>query len=167
MSASVHEGTQDILKLGPNMSSEFNDYLEFYSEVLQGEAVKKVIIVEDDAFSQKILENTIYAYNPDLYCFFAKNEEETLNILEHYKCQLVIADYFLEGNKTGLDVCNDVRELYPDTKCIIVSKIGREQFKELAGRSLMSPPPFIEKPVKINLMQEMLNVIFGGVKNAY
>ena len=144
------------------INQEFNQYLDYFKELLKTEKGSKVLIIEDDPFMQLIIKDAVLDYNPDIHCFLASSKEEALALLEKVPCDLAISDYFINGIHTGLDLCNDIQFLYPGIKCLIISKMKSYEYQELARYSLLTAPEFIEKPVSKKTIKNYLSSLFGG-----
>lgn len=141
-----------------SMNDEFNQYMDYYIRSIKN--YKKVLIVEDDALSFKVIQSFIKDYDDNVQCFYASNETDALDIINVFHCDLVIADYFIEGTKTGLDVCNRIQDDYPDIKCSIVSSLKYYQFQELLKYS-QTEPVFFEKPISKNKILHFLDEVYG------
>jgi CheY-like chemotaxis protein len=142
-----------------SMSAEFMQYTEYYINALKDH--KKVLIVEDDSLSFKILQSFVKAYDPDLKCFFASNQKDALEIMGTFDCDLVIADYFLDNEQTGLAICNHIKRRYPEVECLIISSLKNDQYREIL-KSSMTEPDFFEKPVSKHKIFSYLDQIYGG-----
>lgn len=158
----------DLLNIGSSLNSEFNEYAEYYVDQVREADTKKIIILEDDILSRKILESNIHLYDPQIHCFHATTEEEVIRILDAFKCHLILADYYLGGPKTGLEICNTVKDYFPDTERVIVSQLSDDQYKKLIPTEEGVPvSTFMHKPVNARIMNQFLNLIFGEMQNAW
>ncbi|RYZ79269.1 MAG: response regulator transcription factor, partial [Proteobacteria bacterium] len=74
------------------INSEFNEYLQYFLELQKIRASKKVLIVEDDPISLLGLRHIVKEFNPEIKVFLATTIEESIDILDKEKCDLMIAD---------------------------------------------------------------------------
>lgn len=141
-----------------SMNAEFMQYRDYYIRALKD--CKKVLIIEDDDLSFKIIQSFIKSYDPDIRCFFASNEKDAMEIIQTFHCDLVIADYFIADEKTGLDICHRVKNEYPEISCSIVSSLKHDQYQDLLKYADVQPI-FFEKPVSKNKITHYLEEVYG------
>jgi CheY-like chemotaxis protein len=146
------------------VSSEFNEYLEYFLELQKIRASKKVLIVEDDPISLLGLRHIVKNFNPDIKCFLAINIDEALDILEKEKCDLLISDYYLSPTETGLELWDLVRQQHPEVDVVITSGIGMEKYRQIV-QNCDFPPPFFDKPFSAEKFNGYLKEIFGSAPN--
>jgi CheY-like chemotaxis protein len=154
---------QDLMDTS-QISSEFNEYLEYFLELQKIRASKKVLIVEDDPISLLGLRHIVKNFNPDIKCFLAINIDEALDILEKEKCDLLISDYYLSPSETGLELWELVRQKHPEVDVVITSGIGTDKYKQIV-ENCDFPPPFFDKPFSPEKFNGYLKEIFGGNAN--
>ena len=142
-----------------SVNEEFNQYLEYYMDLIRMKSKGCVLVVEDDVFCRMIIENAIREYSRDIKIITASSEEEALNILKSTPCDLVVSDYYLEGSGTGLDLCRKVIAMYPKTKCLMMSSMNFPQYQEVVAKTDTSPE-FMEKPIKPSLIKKYLTSFF-------
>ncbi len=140
------------------LSGEFLMYLEYYKTALKNH--KKILIVEDDFISFELIQKFINDHDSGTNCFFASNEADALDIMKNYECDLVIADYFLENNETGLSICQKIKQLNPRVAFLIVSSLKSYQYQEILKYSNIEPA-FLEKPISKYKIVTYLNEIYG------
>ena len=141
------------------MSPEFIHYTEYYINALKDH--KKVLVIEDDEMSFKIIESFIKDYDPEMKCFFASTESDALEIMKTFNCDLVIADYFLNEQETGLAICNRIKQRTPGVECLIISSLKHHQYHEILKYSAIEPQ-FFEKPLSKRKVINFLNQIYGA-----
>lgn len=112
-----------------SMNAEFLQYTEYYIRALKD--FKKILIIEDDPTSFRILQSFIKTYDEEVKCFYAANEKDAIEIIHTFHCDLIIADYFIEGDKTGLDICQHMSQEFPEITCTIVSSLKHDQYQEI------------------------------------
>lgn len=154
---------QDLMDT-TQISSEFNEYLEYFLELQKIRASKKVLIVEDDPISLLGLRHIVKNFNPDIKCFLAINIDEALDILEKEKCDLLISDYYLSPSETGLELWELVRQRHPEVDVVITSGIGTDKYQQIV-QNCDFPPPFFDKPFSPEKFNGYLKEIFGGTSN--
>lgn len=141
------------------MSPEFIHYTEYYIKALKDH--KKVLVIEDDEFSFKIIESFIKDYDAEMKCFFASNEKDAEDIMRTFHCDLIIADYFLDEQETGLAICNEIKKKYPGVECLIISSLKHHQYQEILKYSPIELQ-FLEKPLSKKKVISFLNQVYGG-----
>lgn len=142
-----------------SMNAEFMQYTDYYIREIKD--CKKILIIEDDAISFKIIQSFIKVYDDDIRCFFASNEKDAMEIISTFHCDLVIADYFIDDVKTGLDICQRIKNEYPEIKCSIISSLKQYQYQELLRYSDVEPV-FFEKPVSKTKIINYLDEVYRG-----
>lgn len=78
----------------------------------------KVLLVDDEVSILKSLERLLMrsGYRP----FTATSGPEALNLLQHESCQVVISDFRMP-HMTGAELLAQVKQLYPETVCLVLS----------------------------------------------
>lgn len=142
-----------------SVNEEFNQYLEYYMDLIRMKSKGRVLIVEDDIFCRMIIEMAVREYSKDIRIVTAVSEVEALESLKTQPCDLVISDYYLEGSGTGLDLCHKILDTFPDTKCLMMSSMNFPQYKEVAANT-DTPLEFMEKPIKPSLIKKYLTSFF-------
>lgn len=124
----------------------------------------KVLIVEDDISYEPIWRKVLESVDPSIeyqWCTSANEAqkilEETIKNGEHW--DLVIADIFLSGSRTGLDLWEKCGE--PVENMIIVSSVDYSKLLDYIG-STSSPPIYIKKPLQIQECITAVNDLIGG-----
>ena len=140
------------------MNAEFLIYADYYANILKEH--KKILIIEDDFFSFEVMQAFVGEYDKGLTCFFASNEADALDIMSRYNCDLVIADYFLNNNETGLSICQKIREHNQRVSFLIVSSLKSYQYQEILKYSNFEPA-FLEKPVSKTKIVSYLTEVYG------
>lgn len=141
------------------MNAEFIQYTDYYIRALKD--CKKVLIIEDDETSFKIIQSFVKVYDNDIRCFYAANEKDAMDIISTFHCDLVIADFFIADVKTGLDICQRIKSEYPEINCSIVSSLKHHQYQELLKYADIEPI-FFEKPVSKNKIINYLDEVYRG-----
>lgn len=148
-----HDRTDDFLYQNSSCA-EFVDYMNYYVQVAKD--YKRVLVIEDDPISYKIIQSYIKNFNPEVRCFHSTDKEESEQIITTYNCDLVIADYFLKGERTGLQICEELLRKIPKVACVIISSLKSYQFQEIAqfANQIL---PFYEKPLSQKKISRLLS----------
>lgn len=80
---------------------------DFLFSLNPGQLRGKILCVEDSTTQQKIIKS--YLSDTALELLFTDNVDEAIRILGSEDIDLVIVDYLLKGNKTGLDLVKLIR----------------------------------------------------------
>ena len=113
---------------------------------------KRLLIVEDDADS---LEN-LRAWAEDLGCEArtARSGQSALEITEDFKPRVLITDYLLEDDVTGVDVIVRLRKLNPSATCVLVTGVLHEALRESLNR--IHGVMILAKPVNLDRLREII-----------
>lgn len=96
---------------------------------------KQKIILVDDHEVVRVGLGLIIGNNPKFEVVgYAKNLQETLEGIKQYSPDIVVLDIRLQG-ESGIDVCKQVRALYPDIKVLILTSFGDD---ELVMQAIMA-----------------------------
>ncbi|MFN8945436.1 MAG: response regulator [Pseudobdellovibrionaceae bacterium] len=74
------------------------------------------------------------------------NRGQALLVLESTHCDLVIADFYLEGKESGLEICQVLHVKYPHLTKAVVSSMKTEEFQH-QNRSEKDFVYFFQKPI--------------------
>jgi len=107
-----------------------------------------ILIVEDDIFMQAQFASLIKATDYEVSIEKVTTAEEAEQLLDGKNCEhfdLVIADQFLEGRETGLDLWRFCQKSHPDVRFLLTSG---EQLKNFLNEiaSNCGIPDFLSKP---------------------
>lgn len=126
-------------------------------------ALNKVLIVEDDVSLTNLLTRVIEDIAPNVEVDWATSGEEAENYLkkegEIYGARpydLVIADIFLEGDITGLDIWKLCDTSYPETNILVTSSLPVERFVSCL-KNEFACPPYLPKPFTMAECIEAIN----------
>ena len=94
----------------------------------------RLLIVDDHAVVRLGLR-TLLSDEPDLEVVAeAGSAEEALKQIESYHPDIVILDIQLPG-RSGIEICREIRDLFPATKVVILTSHAGENFLEQAMRA--------------------------------
>jgi len=125
----------------------------------------RVLIVEDDPINAIIIEDYIWKVEPGCSVQWVKSEEHAEKVIEQAEAEdkgfgLVIADYYLSGDRTGADLVNRYHGRVP--YFILMSAAGRHRLK--SARVQESENYFIlDKPIHEKALTERLPNIFAKI----
>jgi CheY-like chemotaxis protein len=121
----------------------------------------KVLLVEDNPFFQNIwnsiLSQSLHSYQLD----WAVSENAAAKLLAETTYDIIIADIFLSGSKTGVDIWKSINP--EQSKFIFSSSISQEKF-ELFAIDEDRPYYFIEKPLNTEHCINLISLIALGEK---
>lgn len=126
---------------------------------------RKFLVVEDDCAAQPIWEKIIKLVDPKALIFWATTEEGAERLIEDREkygdtFDFVIADIFLAGPKTGIDLW---KRFGNDTlPFLFISSITENKFVELIGRQRDRYPLLIRKPF---VVRECVEGLFALLKS--
>jgi response regulator of citrate/malate metabolism len=120
---------------------------------------KKFLVVEDDFAAQPIWDKIIRSVDPKAIIRWATTEEGAEKLIQERadagdRFDFVIADIFLDGPKTGIDLWK--RFGGGSTQFLFISSITRNKFHEMLGQWKNQYPLLIRKPFNLNECVESL-----------
>ena len=136
---------------------------------------RKVLVVEDDVELITILDRVLKTIDPNLTTDWVTSAEQAAAMLEEHvrnrefqPYDLILADIFLEGSCTGLDVWKMCQQYFPDVPVVVTSALPVDKFFAAIGRDTISPPflakPFLAKECK-QVLEGILNYSKSGPKH--
>ncbi len=108
---------------------------------------KKVLLVEDDLDLSAVLNRVIFSIDPAIILDWCTSAEEAVQIVGS-DYDLIIADVYLDGEKSGLELWRICQKKNVNAKIIFTSATNREkvfQHSPIIERSCL----FIQKPFAI------------------
>ena len=125
-------------------------------------ALRKVLVIEDDLELVGIFNQILKSIDHRFYSDWVTSAEQAVALLEaaiHAKdthpYDLILADVFLDGPCTGLDVWKICQESFPTIPVVITSAFPFEKYFEKMG-AIRLRPPFLHKPFQPRECREML-----------
>ena len=126
-------------------------------------ALNKVLIVEDDVSLSTLLTRVLEDLAPNVEIDWATSGEEAEAYLRKEgkvfgkkPYDLVIADIFLEGEVTGLDIWKLCDNEYPETNILVTSSLPVERFVSCL-KNEFACPPYLPKPFTMAECIEAIN----------
>lgn len=138
--------TADSIKL------QFLDYEEWYGLDDTLPVERRVLVVEDDGSSYSLFEKLILHQDRKTQVDRVTHFDGALDMLtsgskidSSLPYSLVIADVFLDGDRTGLEVIDLCRTLFPIMPAIVTSAADRASLKRILPNWPLTSP-FLKKP---------------------
>lgn len=110
----------------------------------------RVLIVEDDPACEMILKQIILSIDPAARIDWVDSGEAAALTLVQERARgepynLVIADVFLNGKLTGVDLWRMYREFYPAPPVVLTSSLPTSRYLEKVGAE-NDTPAYLAKP---------------------
>ena len=116
-------------------------------------APMRVLVIEDDLWLQPVVTGVVLSVDSRIKIDWCTNADQILADLDGnwralLKYDLVVADIFLPGSTSGLDLWKSCRLACPNVQFLMMSGLSPEQFHaEMAGQRKC--PPFLAKPFDV------------------
>jgi CheY-like chemotaxis protein len=121
--------------------------------------MKKVLIVEDDLKSQRILQTRLQKYKDKFEIVLANNGEEAMGILKQKEISLIVTDVQMP-KVDGMKLLAYVNENHHGTPCIVMTAFATAEIKERLSKDALT---ILKKPF---LTDELVQAITKGLKPA-
>ena len=95
--------------------------------------MKRILIVEDNAYFMQFLKETLHVRLPSIDIFEAKNGEEALQRIEVLSPDTIFTDLRLPG-ANGLELTQKIKAKYPNTIVVIITNYDLPEYREAAYR---------------------------------
>ena len=123
---------------------------------------RKVLIIEDDVEIVAVFNKILRSIDPRFYSDWVTSAEQAVGLLEAaartknlHPYDLILADVFLDGARTGLDVWRLCKEFFPTVPLVVTSAFPFSTYFEELGKETLRPP-FLQKPFVLTDCREML-----------
>lgn len=128
-------------------------------ELLTQRAEHNVLIMEDDLTFKPFWHKAITQVIPNAHIDWVSSEEAAERRVkkmtqEGKKYDLIIADIFLAGRKTGIDLWTRFSEVAD--QFLFVSSLSEEKFNKLIQSIEFSYPVYLQKPLRLADCIDML-----------
>lgn len=117
---------------------------------------ERILVVEDDTSMMPLLQKAILDVRPNAEIFTAISLEEAFTILiknsdiaQKKPYSLIVADIFLEGSGTGLDLWRVLCATYPLIPFLVISSLPEDKVLEAVGEEEKKNLLFLRKPFAI------------------
>jgi CheY-like chemotaxis protein len=93
--------------------------------------MKRILIVEDNAFFLQFLKETLHARLPSIDILEATNGEEALHRIENLSPDAIFTDLRLPG-ENGLELTQKIKAQHPDIIVVIITNYDLPEYREAA-----------------------------------
>jgi two-component system, cell cycle response regulator CpdR len=118
---------------------------------------KRILIVEDEPTVRGLLADMLESNG--YQCLVAANAADAMRILKSGAVQfdLLLSDVMLPGPMTGIDLCIETRQLFPDIRLLLITGYADEKVQDQIStvRIRMLPKPFLQSDL-IGAIEEEL-----------
>lgn len=152
--------------IATNIKEELSSFQPISQEALRPRQLKNlnsVLIVEDDTSLAHLLWLVLERISPDVKVDWVTSGEEAKYNLSSADdnsgdspYDLVIADIFLDGDVTGLDVWKLCDSKYPKTNILVTSSLPADKFASCL-KNEFDCPPYLPKPFTMSECVEMIS----------
>jgi DNA-binding NtrC family response regulator len=115
--------------------------------------MRRVLIVEDDPASLELLVSWIQQQRGWEVCS-AQSGKVAIELSKTFKPDVVVSDYLLQDDVTGVDVIAEVRAHHPPVRCVLVT--GVLQAAALDAQRI-SGVPILTKPLDFRRLQRAIS----------
>jgi DNA-binding NtrC family response regulator len=129
----------------------------------------RVLILEDDPGCEILLRGLVHAVDPAVEIESYDSAEAAMLRLgqcaadESGPYSLIIADIFLTGAATGIELLEFCEEHYPDIPFIVTSGLGADRYFEAVGPNRIAPT-FLQKPFYPGECRQIIgSILYAGV----
>jgi CheY-like chemotaxis protein/predicted regulator of Ras-like GTPase activity (Roadblock/LC7/MglB family) len=119
---------------------------------------KRVLIVDDDPRTTKILAVKLKKLGEELVIETAPGGDEALTKLEQNIYDLLITDYMMPG-MSGLDLIQAARQISPDTQFVLISSYNSNELQHQI-RSL-NLDGYLDKPINPTEIREIVKLVMS------
>jgi CheY-like chemotaxis protein len=122
---------------------------------------KRILVIEDNPGCEIILRRVIHSLDPKAAVDCEESGERAVVALEKSRgdgqqsYDLIIADIFLAGRTTGIELWERYKDRFPDTPMLIISSLPAHRFFDSIGRNSIAPA-FLPKPFHIGECRQMI-----------
>lgn len=127
-------------------------------------AKERILILEDDFTFKPLWTSVIKHCCPNAHIDWVQTEEAAERCIKlrrklGHKYDLVIADIFLSGRKTGIDLWTRFGQSIEHF--IFVSSLPREKFDVLVSAQEQSHPVYLQKPLRASVCADVIRQLIG------
>jgi len=115
--------------------------------------MKRILIVEDNAFFLQFLKETMCLRFPWIDILEASNGEEAMRKIEAVSPEAVFMDLRLPG-ENGLELTKKIKAQYPDITVVILTNYDLPEYREAAYQS--GADHFVSKDSFLNIVNSIL-----------
>ena len=96
--------------------------------------MKRILIVEDNAFFMQFLKETMHFRLPSIDMFEAANGEEAIQKIKTLSPEAILMDLRLPG-ENGLELTKKIKAQYPSIIIVILTNYDLPEYREAAYQS--------------------------------
>jgi DNA-binding NtrC family response regulator len=115
---------------------------------------KRILIVEDEPDALEILQQWCTAQG--CHVRVARTGQEALEISRSFRPEVLIADYLLQDDITGVDVIAHLRARGAKVRCVLITGILQSALLEAVHR--LHRIPILAKPFDFQRLGELLSL---------
>lgn len=122
---------------------------------------KRVLLIEDDPYWQQIVGRTMKTIdkNISLRCVRSVNHAEQVLYNNNNNFNLIIADHYLDGDATGLDLWRKFKKSNNDIPFLMISGLNNEDFLDLLSND-SEYPNYLQKQLLIRQLKSTIDKNF-------
>lgn len=129
---------------------------------------RQVLVVDDDLTTEPIWDHIIKKADRNAQMLWATNYEQASTMIENAKrdgnpLSLVVADIFLEGKKTGVDLWKHFHSEMPQ-KILLISGVAPLRVSQ--EYAVLNNPIYLQKPVDISEAIQTVYELLHASKNS-
>jgi two-component system, OmpR family, response regulator len=113
---------------------------------------QRLVIVEDDPDMLELLRTWAVEHGCDVRT--SRSGHHALEIVTAFKPRVLLTDYILEDDVTGVDVIAGVRNLAIETKCVLITGVLHEALREALNR--ISGVLILAKPIDFGRLGQVV-----------
>lgn len=115
----------------------------------------KVLLTDDSAFMRTIIKNSLQEFG-DIEFFEAENGDVAVELYREHKPDIVFLDIIMPV-KNGIMAMEEIREMNPDAKIVVVTSVGQEEMINKAKE--LNVNGFIAKPFQPQQIKDIYTQI--------
>lgn len=124
----------------------------------------RVLILEDDFTFKPFWTNVVRQSCQNAKIDWVQTEEAAERRIRYlqkngFKYNLIVADVFLSGKKTGIDLWTQFYKAVDNF--VFVSSLPREKFDKLVSGEGYTYPVYLQKPLKTSVCVDVIKQIMG------
>lgn len=114
---------------------------------------RRLLIVEDDL---DVLEGLqLWAEDLGWEACTAQSGHQALEILSAFKPRILITDYLLEDDVTGVDVILQLRRLSPTATCVLMTGVLQQALRSALAR--LQGVMILAKPLNLDRLRQIVS----------
>ncbi len=127
--------------------------------------MKRVLIVEDNAFFRQFLKETMSLRFPSIDIFEAGNGEEAMEKIKNLSPEAILMDLRLPG-ENGLDLTRKIKAEYPDIVVVILTNYDLPEYRQASYQA--GANHFVSKDSFMDMINSILSNqdVEGGNSNS-